>query len=321
MLRATFGRVAWSRGGSPAWGGASEPRRSALSSRQTRDCPSVCGSSSTPWWSGSPPSKRCSSAPGFRDRGKLSPFRQTCLSGGASLARISDPRQRRMHASPMLGDIPAGARLGQRIELLANLVSWRIERGMPTLSNGPNPYKRSLGRNLIRPPMRQRATITTRGLRALGPFFGEDRNPRPNIARIAEAGVAIKAVVTRLERHPGVSHLSIIINPSRCESKLLELWSLPASGPQSLQRQLRVASPPVANARQSEITADFNLICIDESTGEANGTVNETHWRRILERSPHAGRSSWESAADAGCRRQCSPQWGQGLPDGRRSVG
>ena len=39
-------------------GGAASPRLSAPCSPQTRDCPSVCGSSWTPWWNGSPLSKR-----------------------------------------------------------------------------------------------------------------------------------------------------------------------------------------------------------------------------------------------------------------------
>ena len=54
------------------------------SSRQTRDYRSGCASSSTPWWSGSPLSKRWRLTPRFRDRGKLSRPRQTCFQGRTS---------------------------------------------------------------------------------------------------------------------------------------------------------------------------------------------------------------------------------------------
>ena len=75
--------------------GAASPRLSAPSSPQTSDFPSVCASSSTPWWSGSPLSKRWRPAPGFRDRGKLSRARPTCFQGGTS------PRPR-FHFAPFL---------------------------------------------------------------------------------------------------------------------------------------------------------------------------------------------------------------------------
>jgi hypothetical protein len=58
--------------GASCRGGAASPHLSAPSSPQTRDFPSVCASSSTPWRSGSPLSKRWRPAPGFHDRVRLS---------------------------------------------------------------------------------------------------------------------------------------------------------------------------------------------------------------------------------------------------------
>jgi hypothetical protein len=72
--------------------GAASPRLSAPSSPQARDFRSGCASSSTPWWSGLPLSKRWPSAPGFRDRGKLSRPRQGLVSPGVCWIGLS-PRQ------------------------------------------------------------------------------------------------------------------------------------------------------------------------------------------------------------------------------------
>src|ERR1700691_1986570 len=66
-----------------------------------------------------------------------------------------------MHASPMLGDVPAGARLGQRIRALVwpNLV-WIVAHRTACRHFERPTHRRSWGRNLTRPPMRQSCNVT-----------------------------------------------------------------------------------------------------------------------------------------------------------------